>query len=157
MTRILVTLASVFALAATMPSTLVQAQSSKPVTGIAFVTEQPPGEWLAHVMFGAIVQNASGEVIGDVNDLIFNSSGQISTIVLGIGGTLGIGEKNVGVPTKMTMKTAFVAAAPHPRRYRPERGSPLRFSGRAGTFRSAGDWTAGLLGLGMCFRRDTER
>lgn len=98
MTRPLVTLASVFAMAAIMPSSLAQAQSPKSENGIVFVTEQPASEWLAHVMFGAIVQNASGEVIGDVNDLVFNRAGQISTVVLGIGGTLGLGEKNVAVP-----------------------------------------------------------
>ena len=63
-----------------------------------FAAGQPTGEWLAHVFFGAPVLNAAGEIIGDINDLVFTSSGQISIVVLGVGGVLGVGEKNVGVP-----------------------------------------------------------
>lgn len=74
------------------------AQAPKPATAIQFVSEQPPNEWLARVFLGAAVQNDLGERIGDINDLIFDRSGRISTVVLGVGGFLGIGEKNVGVP-----------------------------------------------------------
>ena len=74
------------------------AQVAKPVVAASYVSEQPSGEWLAHVMFGAVVQSTTGEVIGDVNDLVFTPGGQITTIVLGVGGVLGMGEKNVGVP-----------------------------------------------------------
>lgn len=72
------------------------AQVSKP--DIAFVTAQPANEWLAHVFIGAKVRNTAGEIVGDVNDLIFDRSGRISTVVLGIGGLLGIGEKDVAIP-----------------------------------------------------------
>ena len=98
MTKYMMTLAGALALTAASYSTVILAQASKPAMAVSFVTEQPSGEWLAHVMFGAVVQNPSGEVIGDVNDLVFTPAGQISTVVLGIGGVLGIGEKNVGVP-----------------------------------------------------------
>ena len=98
MTKYMMTLAGALALTAASYSTVILAQASKPAKAVSFVTEQPSGEWLAHVMFGAVVQNPSGEVIGDVNDLVFTPAGQISTVVLGIGGVLGIGEKNVGVP-----------------------------------------------------------
>lgn len=81
----------------TLPVSL-QAQAPKPVVAIQFVTEQPPTEWLARVFLGAEVQNALGERIGDINDLVFDRSGRISTVVLGVGGFLGMGEKNVGVP-----------------------------------------------------------
>ena len=50
------------------------------------------------MFLGAYVQNASGERIGDINDLVFDRSGRISTVVLGVGGLLGMGEKSVGVP-----------------------------------------------------------
>lgn len=74
------------------------AQAPKPVAAIQFVSEQPPNEWLARVFLGAEVQNALGERVGDINDLVFDRSGRITTVVLGVGGLLGIGQKNVGVP-----------------------------------------------------------
>lgn len=63
----------------------------------AFVTTQSTGEWRANNYIGQPVVNASGEKIGDVNDLVFDKSGKISTVVVGIGGFLGMGEKNVGM------------------------------------------------------------
>ncbi len=74
------------------------AQTSAPAAPVQFVIEQPAGEWLAHVFYGSPVQSPTGEVIGDINDLAFNKSGQINTVVLGVGGILGVGEKNVAVP-----------------------------------------------------------
>lgn len=73
------------------------AETSNPGT-TQFVTEQPTGEWLARVFLGSAVQNTSGETVGDINDLVFDRSGHIRTVVLGVGGFLGIGEKVVAVP-----------------------------------------------------------
>lgn len=98
MPKHIMTFAGALAMTAVAFSTAVLAQVAKPASAIAYVTEQPAGEWLAHVMFGAIVQNPAGEVIGDVNDLMFTPAGQINSVVLGIGGMLGMGEKNVAVP-----------------------------------------------------------
>lgn len=82
------------------------AQAIKPTTAIQYVAEQPQGEWLAHVFFGAKVQGTSGEVIGDINDLVFTHSGQISSVVIGVGGLLGMGEKDVAVPfSALTFKS----------------------------------------------------
>ncbi|WP_279479995.1 PRC-barrel domain-containing protein [Aureimonas sp. SK2] len=36
--------------------------------------------------------------IGNINDLVIASNGQVEAFVVGVGGFLGIGEKNVGVP-----------------------------------------------------------
>ena len=74
------------------------AQSPKPAAVIQFVTEQPPGEWLGRVFVGSDVLNGAGERVGDVNDLVFDRTGRITTVVLGVGGFLGMGEKNVAVP-----------------------------------------------------------
>jgi sporulation protein YlmC with PRC-barrel domain len=76
---------------------LAQAPGSSGAT-MPFVTQQPANEWLARVFIGQAVHNAAGEAIGDVNDLVFDRKGQISTVVIGVGGFLSIGEKGVGVP-----------------------------------------------------------
>jgi sporulation protein YlmC with PRC-barrel domain len=63
----------------------------------AFITTQGAAEWRANNYIGQPVVNASGEKIGDVNDLLFDRSGKISTVVIGVGGFLGMGEKNVAM------------------------------------------------------------
>lgn len=63
----------------------------------AFITTQGPDEWRAANYIGKPVVNASGEKIGDVNDLIFDKTGKISTVIVGVGGFLGLGEKKVGM------------------------------------------------------------
>jgi len=36
--------------------------------------------------------------IGDVKDLLLDESGKINAVIIGVGGFLGMGEKNVAVP-----------------------------------------------------------
>jgi len=66
-------------------------------TSTAFVTQQTADEWRANNYIGQPVVNASGEKIGDVNDIVFDKSGRISTVVIGVGGFLGMGEKHVAM------------------------------------------------------------
>jgi sporulation protein YlmC with PRC-barrel domain len=104
MKRQIMRLAGILALAAaplTGPALAQAGGSSGPI--MPFVAQQPADEWLARVFIGQAVYNAAGETIGDVNDLVFNRRGQISTVVIGVGGFLSIGEKGVGVPySKLT-------------------------------------------------------
>jgi len=65
---------------------------------LPFVTQQSANEFLARVFIGQAVHNTAGELVGDINDLAFDRKGQISTVVVGVGGFLSIGEKSVGVP-----------------------------------------------------------
>lgn len=46
------------------------------------------------------VYDAHDNKIGDVNDVLLDKNGQVSAVILGVGGLLGIGEKNVAVPFK---------------------------------------------------------
>ena len=76
-----------------------------PVTGYAqsggkdnFVTVQPADQWLASQFIGHAVTNPAGETIGDINDLLFDKGGKVVNVVIGVGGFLGIGEKNVAIP-----------------------------------------------------------
>ncbi len=73
------------------------AQTTSPASINQFITAQPANEWMARVFIGAKVRNATGDMVGDINDLIFDRSGRISTVVLGVGGFLGVGEKSVAV------------------------------------------------------------
>src|SRR5690606_17426443 len=51
-------------------------------------------------LLGAPVYSSTGddaEEIGTVNDLVITADGDINAVVIGVGGFLGIGEKNVAV------------------------------------------------------------
>jgi hypothetical protein len=74
--------------------------------GTGFVAEQPQGQWLASQFLGQAVTNQAGETIGDVNDMLFDKNGRIATAVIGVGGFLGLGEKNVAVPFNSLAFTA---------------------------------------------------
>lgn len=71
---------------------------ASPKTNTAFVTKQPDGQWLASRFVGEAVINQAGQDVGDINDLLFDRSGRISTAVIGVGGFLGMGEKSVAIP-----------------------------------------------------------
>jgi sporulation protein YlmC with PRC-barrel domain len=59
---------------------------------------EAPGDIATSKLVGASVYNAQNENIGQIEDLIISSSGSVSTVVIGVGGFLGIGEKKVAMP-----------------------------------------------------------
>lgn len=62
----------------------------------AFIATQSPTEVNAGDLIGAAVVDPSGAPLGDVNYLLVED-GRLKTVVIGIGGMLGVGEKNVAV------------------------------------------------------------
>lgn len=63
-----------------------------------FLTTQGEGQYLAKdLLLGAKVQNADGQIVGDVEDLILNADNQVEGVVMGTGGFAGFGEKRIGV------------------------------------------------------------
>jgi len=63
-----------------------------------FVAKANANQMRVGALTGIAVQNASGESLGDINDVVIGVQGKPSFAVVGVGGFLGIGEKNVGVP-----------------------------------------------------------
>jgi len=51
----------------------------------------------ASELIGTTVVNTTNERVGDVNDVILTKDGKVAAVVLGIGGFLGIGERDVAV------------------------------------------------------------
>lgn len=64
---------------------------------LSFVASQAPGEQSTSGLIGMKVENAAGDKLGDINYLVLDGAGKISTVVIGVGGFLGVGEKNIGV------------------------------------------------------------
>lgn len=69
-----------------------------PAAGSGYLTEQAEGQISANTYIGQPVYNAVDESIGEINDVIFTMDGSVEAAVIGVGGFLGIGEKNVAVP-----------------------------------------------------------
>ena len=56
--------------------------------------------WLATEILGETIYNSTGddaESIGEVNDFVLDQNGAIGAVVVGVGGFLGIGQKNVAI------------------------------------------------------------
>ncbi len=77
------------------PSTTVQ--NTDPAGHATFVARQNPEQWLASKFRGTDIVGANNEKIGDVTDILFDQSGKVVAYVIGVGGFLGIGSKDVAL------------------------------------------------------------
>jgi hypothetical protein len=62
-----------------------------------FLTKQESGDVLASNLIGESVYNAQDEAIGGINDLVTDESGKVLAVLIGTGGFLGMGEKDVAL------------------------------------------------------------
>jgi hypothetical protein len=62
-----------------------------------FIAAQKSDQWLATKFTGTDVIGPNNEKIGDVNDLLFSKDGKIIGVIVGVGGFLGIGQKDVAL------------------------------------------------------------
>jgi hypothetical protein len=92
-------LTSALAQSTTAPSTApnTTVQSTAPADHSAFITRQTPDQWLASKFRGTDVIGANNEKIGDVDDILFDKKGTVVAYVIGVGGFLGIGAKDVAL------------------------------------------------------------
>lgn len=72
-----------------MPST-----SAMNETGSANIGQ---GELRVSKLIGSQVRNGANETIGNINDVLLTRNGQIESVIVGVGGFLGLGEKNVAL------------------------------------------------------------
>lgn len=63
-----------------------------------FVTAVPAGSYSISTYYNEDVYDPQNNKIGDVNDVILDKSGRVSAVIVGVGGFLGVGEKDVAVP-----------------------------------------------------------
>ncbi|WP_194164647.1 PRC-barrel domain-containing protein [Microvirga thermotolerans] len=62
------------------------------------MTQMQANQMMASDLIGTKVISTNNESIGDINDVIVDRNGQAVAAVIGVGGFLGIGEKDVAVP-----------------------------------------------------------
>jgi hypothetical protein len=92
-----------------MPSTQDKpaATTSAPAGNAQFINSQTGEQWLSSNFIGTDVVGPDDAKIGDVNDVLFEKDGKVVAYVVGVGGFLGIGAKNVALaPTSFQMMPA---------------------------------------------------
>lgn len=63
-----------------------------------FLQQQDQGQWRSSKLVGASVYGPDNKSIGSIDDLIVDTNGGIKAAVIGVGGFLGVGQKDVAVP-----------------------------------------------------------
>ena len=71
-------------------------QSGAPAA--APMSQAATGQWRASKLIGVDVYNNQNEKLGEISELIMSPGGQIAGAIIGVGGFLGMGERDVMVP-----------------------------------------------------------
>lgn len=77
----------------------VNAEESTTTMEATYLTETPENTFHADALTGNQVKSSveDDEDIGTITDLVIGEDGQINAVVVGVGGFLGMGEKNVAI------------------------------------------------------------
>lgn len=75
-----------------------QTQSATMPSGGQFMTLMPANMMRASKLMGVDVYGSDNQKIGDIDEVIVDRDGKINSVVVGIGGFLGIGQKDVAIP-----------------------------------------------------------
>ena len=87
-----------------MPATTAETPAAAPAPATTtadagtYLTQQEADQVSANTYIGQSVYNANNESVGKVTDLLMQKEGGIVAAVVGVGGFLGIGQKDVAVP-----------------------------------------------------------
>jgi sporulation protein YlmC with PRC-barrel domain len=84
------------------PATTTNQPATTAQTGAAgasnFIATRPADQFRASDLTGERVYGANNENIGEVNDVLLDRTGKVTAVIIGVGGFLGIGEKDVALP-----------------------------------------------------------
>jgi sporulation protein YlmC with PRC-barrel domain len=78
-------------------STAVTPTAVAPAGSAKFINSQRQDQYLASKFKGTDVIGSDDKKIGDVSDILFDKDGKIEAYVVGVGGFLGIGSKDVAI------------------------------------------------------------
>ena len=103
------------------PSTAPSAPSSTP--GASSAPAKAPeqnlagqGKWRASKLMGVDIYGPDDKKVGDVTEILFDKTGKVEMVTVGVGGFLGIGAKDVAIPFEQVSWSdqPMAAAAPAP-------------------------------------------
>jgi sporulation protein YlmC with PRC-barrel domain len=80
------------------PATEMAAPAAGATAGGGFITEQAEDQWRASELIGTNVYGPDDASIGEISDVLVGRDGQVDVAIVGVGGFLGIGQKDVGIP-----------------------------------------------------------
>jgi sporulation protein YlmC with PRC-barrel domain len=69
------------------------------------LSSAPAESWTVTNYYKQAVYDPQESKIGDIDDVLVDSAGKVTGLVIGVGGFLGAGEKNVIVPYSAVKKT----------------------------------------------------
>ena len=82
---------------ATDAATLAPPSDPATMDDVEYVTTEATGSLYTSDLVGQSVYGVGDEKVGDINDLLMDESGNIEAVVIGVGGFIGLGEKDVAV------------------------------------------------------------
>jgi sporulation protein YlmC with PRC-barrel domain len=85
-------------MAACLVATAFMAAPALAQTSSQFMTHMNPDQWRGSKLVGVNIYGQNNEKIGDVNEVLIDRKGNADAIVVGVGGFLGMGEKDVALP-----------------------------------------------------------
>lgn len=83
------------------------------------LTQESPDQWRASKLAGVTVYGPENKNVGKITDVLMSKEGKAEYVIIGVGGFLGIGEKDVAVPydqvkfTDQPITPPMNAAAPN--------------------------------------------
>jgi hypothetical protein len=83
-----------------------QGAVAQPARSGQFMQTMQPGQWRASKLVGVDIygydkdDRNDRDKVGDVNEVILDRNGNAEAVVIGVGGFLGVGEKDVAIPFK---------------------------------------------------------
>ena len=83
------------------------------------LTQESPDQWRASKLAGVAVYGPEKKDVGKITDVLLSKDGKAEFVIIGVGGFLGIGEKDVAVPfdqvkfTDQPVTPLINAAAPN--------------------------------------------
>lgn len=70
------------------------------------------GKWRASKLMGVDIYGPDNKKVGDVTEVVFDKTGKIELVTVGVGGFLGIGSKDVAIPFEQVQWSEEPMATP---------------------------------------------
>ena len=73
------------------------APAPKPAATTAMAPASKSGQWRASKLVGLNVYNEQNEKLGDISEILLDKSGKVEGVIIGVGGFLGLGQRDIKV------------------------------------------------------------
>ena len=73
------------------------APAPKPADTTAMAPASKSGQWRASKLVGLNVYNEQNEKLGDISEILLDKSGKVEGVIIGVGGFLGMGQRDIKV------------------------------------------------------------